>query len=481
MKNNLSAPSNPKFMWLSFFGIYFIVSALIVPFASFDLITSLIYFCAIFVCMVMGYFLQSLCSRVVGFKRELESRAYESEHKYFKKTAAIPVWMIAALLGYLISIGVDAYLLERSKIPTYTYDPESIIPLTYAVLVFISVALGSFVWFFPYSRLMTGGGLYTGITIMCVIFAFHSIIKSPNTVIVGVCLLCYAFFAVIASNQYSLGRTYRGTVVSFMTPQTRKYNLLLSLGLVLLFLAIFFFSYLIVNGLRVTFMFIIMAIARSMAGGGDEYYTDDDEDVVDISKSIFGKENVSLSIDYWMYILFVVFLFVFFTFIFTRRRPEFKRFIAWLKAMIVSLFEFFWFPIRDYTDHPEEFFTNYVDEESKLQKDQKRARRPEGEAGRMTWRDFNMILRSKHSAEEKYRFAYSTFVGQLRKMPLFIKKSDTPRKICERLTSGGKVAGKHEIERITTAFEQIEFANKPADGNTEAAMQTLCDKIRENM
>ncbi len=480
MKNKSSQISNPKFMWLSFFGIYFIVSSLIVPFASFNIITSMIYFAVIFVCMVFGYFLQSLVSKVIGFRREIESRAYESEHKYFKKSAALPVWIIAMLLGYLISLGVDAYLLERSKMPTFSYDPESVIPLTYAVLFFIAVSLGSFVWFFPYSRLMTGGGLYTGITIMCVIFAFHNILKSPNTVMVGICLLCYAFFALIASNQYSLGRTYRGTVVSFMTPQTRKYNLLLSLGLVILFLVVFFAAYLIINGLRVTFLFIIMAVARSMTNRGDDYLNDD-EDVVDVSTNIFGKENVSLSIDYWMYILFVVFLFVFFTFIFTRRRPEFKKFIAWLKAVIVSLFEFFWLPIRDYTDRPEEFFTNYIDEEMKLQKDQKRARRPEEASARMTWRDFNAILRSKPTAEERYRYAYSTFVGQLRKMPLFIKKSDTPRKISERMSAGGKIVTKREIEEITEAFEQIEFADRPANGKTEEAMITLCDKIRENM
>jgi hypothetical protein len=66
-------------------------------------------------------------------------------------------------------------------------------------------------------------------------------------------------------------------------------------------------------------------------------------------------------------------------------------------------------------------------------------------------------------------------------MPMFVRKSDTPRKICERLTASGRVASKQEIEMITEAFEQIEFADKPATPETEKALDALCDKIRENM
>ena len=99
----------------------------------------------------------------------------------------------------------------------------------------------------------------------------------------------------------------------------------------------------------------------------------------------------------------------------------------------------------------------------------------------MDYREFSAILRSKPTEEEKYRFAYSTFISQLRRMPMFIKSSDTPRKIKERLTSSGKVTTKHEIDLITEEFEQIEFAAHPADADTKRALETLCDKVRENM
>ena len=109
------------------------------------------------------------------------------------------------------------------------------------------------------------------------------------------------------------------------------------------------------------------------------------------------------------------------------------------------------------------------------------SRRGESANERMTWLEFNLILRTKRTEEEKYRYAYSVFVDRLRKMPMFIRKSDTPRKIRERLIAGGKIASKQEIDAITEAFEQIEYADRPATPETERALERLCEKIKENL
>ncbi|MGM9642146.1 MAG: hypothetical protein ACI3XI_02940 [Eubacteriales bacterium] len=476
-----TAQSTPKYMWLSFFGIYFLVCAAVLPVIAGG-ISVISYFAIILVCMVLGYFLQAGVCAAFKFKRELESRAYEPEYKYFKRSLALPVWVIAAALAVPVHLLVDRILYLRAKLPTYSYDPDSLIPITVALVFFMTVALGSFVWFFPYSRLMTGGGLYTGLTVIFILFILHASIQSPGLTVVGVCLLGYAFFAMIAGNQYALGRTYRGTVVSFMTPQTRKYNLLLSLALVAVFFGLLFFAYLIVNGIRTTILFIIAAILRAMNNNDAGYTEEEEQDIFkSVSAFVFGNAQASHSINYWCYILFVVFLVIALIITLTGRRPELRRFIAWLKTMIVALFEFLWLPIRDYAQRSDEAFTNYVDEEVKLQKDDIKVKIRESAGTGMTWRDFNVALRSKPTAEEKYRFAYSTYVGQLRKMPLFVRRSDTPRKICERLTVGGKLMSASEIEQVTEAFEQIEFADRPADRKTDEAMATLCEKIKENM
>ena len=196
---------------------------------------------------------------------------------------------------------------------------------------------------------------------------------------------------------------------------------------------------------------------------------------------VYGTKEPSDSLDYWCFILFVVCSVFFIILYFTRNRPEIRKILAWFKAKIVAFFEFFWIPIKDSMSYGEEVFSNYQDEEIKLQKkDISANRRSEGKT-RMTWLIFSTELRSKKSDEEKYRFAYSTFVDQLRKMPTFVKKSDTPRKIRDRLAASGRVTTKREIEQITEAFEQIEYADKPATPETEKALESLCNKIRENL
>ena len=478
-KSNNSLPTTPSFTVLSFFGIYFIVCAAIIPFFSANILTVIAAFAVILLLMAFGYFMQAAFCKATGFKRELETRAYEPEYKYFKKKRAYPIWAVIFFLSIFVNKLTDLYLLEQSKKPTVVYDPDSLLPLIVAAAFFVTVALGAFVWFYPYNRIMTGAGLYAGLIVLSIIFALYSTMRAPGMEYVGLCLIGYTLCAMFSANQYALRRTYRGTVVSFMTPKTRRYNMLLSLGLVAVFLLILFAAYLIVNGVRVCVLFVLAAILRAGATTGDN---DPEENVVgNISNVLWGREDVVHSANYWLFWVFVVFFFIGSALFLLRRRAEFRRFLAWLKATVVAFFEFLWLPVRDSFDHGEEYFSNYLDEEIKLQKKDISAKRRAESAAHMTWFTFSTELRAKKNEEEKYRFAYSTFVDQLRKMPTFVKKSDTPRKIRDRLSASGRVTTKHEIEMITEAFEQIEYADRPATPETEKALEALCDKIRENL
>ena len=478
-KSNNAAPTKPSFTVLSFLGVYFIVCAAVIPFFSGNALTVIAAFAVILILMAFGYFLQAGFCAATGFKRELESRAYEPEYKYYKKNRAFPVYILTFILSVIASRLTDRYLYEQSKKPTVVYDPDSLLPLIVGATFFIVVALGAFVWFYPYNRIMTGSGLYTGLIVLIIIFALYSTISAPGMTNVGICLIGYALCAMFSANQNALGRTYRGTVVSFLTPKTRRYNIILSLGLIAVFLLLLFCAYLIVNGLRVCALFVLAALLRASTNTGEN---DPEEDVVgNISNVLWGREDVVHSANYWLFWVFVVFFFIGSAIFLLRRRAEFKRFLAWLKANIVAFFEFLWLPIHDSFDHGEEIFSNYLDEETKLQHKDISAKRRAENSGRMTWLIFNAELHSKKNNEDKYRYAYSTFVDQLQKMPTFVKKSDTPRKIRDRLAASGRVATKHEIEIITEAFEQIEYADKPATPETEKAMNALCDKIRENL
>ena len=179
-KNTQNSISTPNFTILGFFGIFFIVCAALLPIFMSNFAVTMAISAIIFLMMGFGYLLQSLVCRATSFKRELESRAYESEYKYFRAGRALPVWVIAFVSSFLVKFLTDRYLWERAKQPTFSYDPDSLVPLTVAIFFVIAVALGSFVWFFPYNRLMTGSGLYTGLTILGIIFVLYSMMKAPG-------------------------------------------------------------------------------------------------------------------------------------------------------------------------------------------------------------------------------------------------------------------------------------------------------------
>ena len=112
-KSNNSLPTTPRFTVLSFFGIYFIVCAAIIPFFSANILTVIAAFAVILLLMAFGYFMQAAFCKATGFKRELETRAYEPEYKYFKKNRAYPIWAVIFFLSVFVSRLTDMYLLEQ--------------------------------------------------------------------------------------------------------------------------------------------------------------------------------------------------------------------------------------------------------------------------------------------------------------------------------------------------------------------------------
>ena len=62
-KVNNSLPTTPNFTVLSFFGIYFIVCAAIIPFFSANILTAIAAFAVLLILMAFGYFLQAAFCR----------------------------------------------------------------------------------------------------------------------------------------------------------------------------------------------------------------------------------------------------------------------------------------------------------------------------------------------------------------------------------------------------------------------------------
>ena len=109
-KNTTNSISTPNFTILGFFGIYFIVCAALLPLFMANFAITFAIATLILAMMGFGYLLQSIVCKLTHFKRELESRAYESEYRYFKAGRAFPVWVIAFVSAFLVRFLADRYL-----------------------------------------------------------------------------------------------------------------------------------------------------------------------------------------------------------------------------------------------------------------------------------------------------------------------------------------------------------------------------------
>lgn len=472
----------PSFRLLTFIGIFTIVCSLVAPLLSDFWDAYILSYAVIFLAMGLGYFLQAAFCAAVGFRRVDGTRTYESNEKFYSFPRAVPIIVVAIILSFFVSSLVDKFLYERANQPGMSYDPNSVIPFLVAAVFVLVVAVGSFVWFFPYNRIMTGSAFLVGVIIFGILFVLYLSGGSSYTVIIGINFIVYCFCALICTNQYAIGKTYRGTVVSFMTKKTRMYNVALTMLLSLAFLLLLFIFYLIVNGFRVIFLFLLAAFF-SATYNDDAGYTEEKEEVAfdNLSEYLFATTDVKSAPEYWYFIIFVVFSLVFLIFMLTKRAPEMRRFLSWLKNSILAFIDMIFRPIADYLAPSERGFSNFVDEEERMQRDEVRARVRTEKESEMTYKDFYSRLRSIRTPEDRYRYAYHTLVLRLRKIQGLIKKSDTPRQISDKLRSSGRVAGAETVSRISSEFERIEFADEKAGESTDAVLSSLCDVIKENM
>jgi uncharacterized membrane protein len=267
-----------------------------------------------------------------------------------------------------------------------------------------------------------------------------------------------------------------------MTNRTRLYNFALSMLLVGVFIVLLFGFYLIVNGLRVIFLFLLAAFFAATKNDNAGYTEEDEIETGfgNLSEYLFATTDAKSAPEYWYFIIFVVLSLIFLGFVLTKRAPEVRRFIIWLKNSILSFLEMIFRPIADFCAPGERGFVNFVDEEERMQKDEIQARVRVRAEETFTFKDFYARLRAIRTPEDRYRYAYSTFVARMRRIPSFVKKSDTPRRICEKICESGRVTDRETIATISEEFERIEFADGASDGKSEAALEMLCDIIKEN-
>ena len=120
-------------------------------------ISSLICSFLIFIFLMLGYMLQSVYSAVTRNKRSREiDYGYESNETLFHIGYAILPLIISLVIAYLTKVGVDKlslYFYETGKISKY--DPYSLYPFLFAILIFVFMAAGIILWFYPTDRIVS--------------------------------------------------------------------------------------------------------------------------------------------------------------------------------------------------------------------------------------------------------------------------------------------------------------------------------------
>ena len=462
---------------LGFLGVFFLAGEFVCPLlSSFGQVLPALF---LLVFMLIGYVLQSVWSGITRTERVQSSRGYEQDVKFYDLRKILPVAAVAALPSYAAFRLTDMYLQYLGAQPGGYYDKNSILPAAAFAGVFAVILLGAIVWFFPYDRLLTGKAAFAGWTLSLVAF----LIASKKGFILGLMFIGYAVCVMLAMNQSSLFRTYRGSTSEFLTPRMRNANLGLTLTLVPLFAIVCAAGYVMLSGLKTLGLLILAAILR-VGRNADYEYDDSDEAIRHVNRFVFDSNDPQRTPDFWYLIIFVAVAATILFMFLTRKHIDFKSFFKrisdWIARMIREIFD----PIKYFTtlkviSPDDDENVNYRDEEAQLQdaviKEYGRKTRTE-----RSYKDFMSDLKERKTQEEKYLFAYSELVRESGRKLTALELSDTPREIAGKINAAKRFDAA-SVKDITSELERIGYAEQSAGPLTQARLDEVCGMIKDIM
>jgi len=471
---------------LTFLGGYFLTAGFAVPASMAVLpgVSAALIFLAVLLCCLTGYLFQSLYCLARRIKRADSGLSYESDVKYYNFARALPVLLTAGTAAYFLIYKLsESYLIAANNIPGSFYDPDSIVPFVLAATGVASVFMGSFTWFFPYDRMLTGRAAVVGLIVSAVSTVLFFVFSSSAQAVSGICFIGYATVVQFAMNQANINRSYKGAVGATIGNRARGYNLTLTMMVFAVFTATSAVFYVLTAGLSVLLRLLFALLLSSTHDPNDTTESIESEDRVSaLGDYIFRKNGKHDESGKIYLIIFIVVVALLLFYIITRRKSFMKTLVFRLQTFIVGLFLAIFGPISDFfkPDGGEEYTLYYVDEEERHQPDVISAKkRAEKRSSKKSWQDMVGVLKTKHTAEEKYRYAYSQLVDTLRANGKQIKDSDTPREIAEKLKGESIAVDAKTADRLTEEFERIEFAG--GTGASQEAFDSVCDIIINNL
>lgn len=430
-----------------------------------------------------GYAMQSFYGAVISKRVKLRTEYYydngfESSENPFKPLhAALPL-TIAATVALISRYVFDRLLYTVSKSEDFLirYDSNSLYPYIGMLAVFLFIAAGVVMWFYPAHRLVSLRTVLSFFGVYCALFAI-SVMMSVPTSVLTVSIVIFAACSFVVLNQSYIQKSVSGTVTA-ISNEGKLYNLKLMIVafaavivLLIAFTALF-------TGIAFLVKFIIAYIAikmfNSKADPDDRYY-----DVSEMSEAMSDVmlENQPIG-DKFMIVLCVLLFIGALIYFVIRGYDSTQRAIKLIKAWLLHIFLFF-MDIRGFADtgnSGEYSYMNYFDEEIKLQDAVIKSYDP-ATAKKRSYREFVAYLNSLPTATSQIRYAYVTMLSVFCSLGYGIRPSETPRETNERVNER---TAENKIDKITAALEAVDYIEKePSEAECEAAIKDMC-RIIEN-
>ena len=190
---------------------------------------------------------------------------------------------------------------------------------------------------------------------------------------------------------------------------------------------------------------------------------------------VYGEAKPTSTLAFYFFILFVIAMvcgIIYFAF---RKNREFRAFLSRIKKLLAEFFAMLKNLFGGNIDFGYKVESvNYVDTEKKIQSkiitSKKRYRIPKN------YKSFCDKLNQIEENSEKILYSYVTLIELSRRGQNKLKKSDTPREMAKKLRRDPKY---RDIEKITEAFEIIEYARADIDSNdARFVLDTMQNIIR---
>ncbi len=445
---------------------------------------------AVFFCII-GYSLMELYARVMKIERRETDFSYEGFVRFFDlKSAALPLAASAVVTLPFYSL-FRFYIRMRYEIGIDRYfDAHSAWPIFLTLLAFALCALGIFLWFYPYYRIISARTFYWLLAPLGIGF----VASYEDTSFLTVCAAFYLFFAFIVINQSELiqsvvladsatrGRLSDGNtrglapdrLFGTVTPAMRLYNialLLLTSGAIAVALLL---CVTVVVGFTSLMRLLLFVVLGAIFKDADEGYYEAEEAAEKAERFAFNPTIYDLGSEtetkayFWFFILLCIGVIVFF--ILAARKGLFKKigqFFASLYKMILDFITML-FNLRHRRKEkaPQPQNIGYQDIESEISEDESRRRRQADTPDDLTFRGFLRHINAVKNPGERFCRAYAELAAAWRRAGYGLKPGDSPRQLRQGVEEKTSASG---LGEITELYERTRYGEITPDENQAAA------------